>query len=243
MGLSLIPTSDSRGWSEITLSAASERASRIRQSIIIRANLLDIQLRESGVPYWCAFVTLTYARQGGWSARHVTQFNKRMRDHLRRRGVACPYVWCAELQKRGAVHFHQLVFLPTGMMLPKPDRIGWWEHGMSKIERARNAVGYVAKYAGKVVEVGEFPRGLRLTGAGGLTDHSREHARYCRLPTYVRNAWPMGTRIERLPGGGWVNLDTGEVVVSDWKFVGRRPGGLITLRRGVRPADEGGGGA
>lgn len=228
LGLVHIQTSDSR---ELQLSASHVRATRARQAIITRARLLDQALYREGVPYWCAFITLTYREVGGWSARDVTTFNKRLRDHLLRRGVAFPYVWCAELQKRGAVHFHQLVFLPDGTMLPKPDRQGWWTHGASKIERARNAVGYIAKYAGKVVQADQFPAGLRLTGAGGLTPESRAEARWWLLPRYVRDTFGMGVEVRRAPGGGFVNLETGEVVRSPYQFHRSVKGTLYFRRR------------
>jgi len=35
-------------------------------------------------------------------------------------------------------------------MLPKPDKQGWWPHGMPKIESCRKqSVGYLIKYATK----------------------------------------------------------------------------------------------
>jgi hypothetical protein len=191
-------------------------------------------LKEEGTPYWCAFLTLTYREVHGWSSLHITEFNKRLREHLARRGVAFPYVWCAELQKRGAVHFHELAFLPEGTMLPKPDRQGWWTHGMTKIEAARNAVGYIAKYAGKVVEADQFPQGLRLTGAGGLTPSARAEARWWLLPRYVREAFPLGSDVARAPGGGFVERSTGEVVRSPYAFQ-RSPKGTLSFRRRDEP--------
>ena len=235
LGLSTTATSATAGLHEISISARYLRAQRARESILTRANLLDMQLREARAPYWCAFVTLTYARMGDWSAGHVTQFNERLREHLRRRGHAFPYVWCAELQQRGAVHFHQLVFLPRGTMLPKPDQQGWWTHGMTKIERARNAVPYIAKYAGKMIVAEAFPPGLRLTGAGGLSEYSRAHARYVRLPGYVRRAFPFGASIARAPGGGYMDTSTGEVVTSEWEFAGASDGALSFRRRTPNP--------
>lgn len=213
------------------LAAAHMRAMKARQAIITRARLLDTELQSEGFPYWCAFLTLTYRDIGGWSARDVTTFNKRLRDHLSRRGYRCPYVWCAELQKRGAVHFHQLVFLPDGLMLPKPDQCGWWTHGMTKVERARCAVSYIAKYAGKMRTELDFPRGLRLTGAGGLSPESRAEARWWLLPRYVREAFPQGTPIVKAPGGGFANAETGEVVQSPYRFVRASKGAVYFRRR------------
>lgn len=229
LGLSTIQTKLPPPGS-LSISAAYLRASRCRASILSRANLLNMQLAEAGAPFWCAFLTLTYAKCDAWNAGHIREFNLHVRKFLGNRGHAFPYVWCAELQKRGAVHFHELVFLPNGTMLPKPDQRGWWPHGMSKIERARNAVPYIAKYAGKMITTDRFPAGLRLTGAGGLDEYSRSHARYVALPGYVRKAFAFGSAIARAPGGGFVDLDTGEIVRGEFEFVGRGEG-ILNFRK------------
>jgi Protein of unknown function (DUF3296). len=39
---------------------------------------------------------------------------------MERRGHKLPYVWVAELQKRGALHYHVLLWLPRGLTLPNP---------------------------------------------------------------------------------------------------------------------------
>lgn len=234
LGLSTTRTSDTKSG-DLWISGAYLRASRCRAGILTRANLLNLQLSESGAAFWCAFLTLTYARDDDWSALHITAFNKRAREYLSRRGVGFAYVWCAELQQRGAVHFHELVFLPNGTMLPKPDQQGWWPHGSTQIAKARNAVSYIAKYAGKMITAGKFPRGLRLTGAGGLNEYSRAHARYVSLPGYVRRAFPFGSPISRALGGGFVNLHTGEVVRGEYEFVSRS-NGAYTFRKRVSGA-------
>jgi hypothetical protein len=218
---------------ETTISTALLRATRARTAILLRAALQDIELRESGHSTWCAMLTLTYAPGREWSPSHIRRLNWSLRKRFQRRGHAYRYVWCAELQRRGAVHFHQLVWMPPGYVLPYVDREGLWTHGMSRVERARNAVPYLAKYASKLVG-GIFPRGLRLSGAGGLDARSREHVRYALLPSFVRKLWPMGTSIARYPGGGFVNLETGEVARSEWEYSGRVPG-YVKFRRVVSP--------
>lgn len=233
LGLSLIQTSDTKpAPAEVEIGSAYLRATRTRTAILARANLLDIELREAGEDTRCAMLTATYRSADDWRARHVSGLNKCIREHLHRRGHEFRYVWCAELQNRGAVHFHHLLWLPAGVRLPYPDEQGWWPHGSTRIEWARSAVGYIAKYAGKVASAGTFPKGLRLTGAGGLSDHSRVHARYKLLPSYVREIWQPGTPIARAPGGGFLNIETGEIVRSPLEFVRRTRTGVVFRKRG-----------
>ncbi len=51
-------------------------------------------------------VTLTYRPDVEWSAEHVKASMQRFRDWARVRAPGTRYLWVAELQKRGAVHYH-----------------------------------------------------------------------------------------------------------------------------------------
>lgn len=105
--------------------------------------------------------TLTYRNLNGWSSRHISDFMRRVRRFC---GDALfAYAWVAELQRRGAVHYHLLLIVRRGLRLPKPDESGWWGHGMTKIERVSGrSRGYLMKYAQKGSEENRFPVGLRL---------------------------------------------------------------------------------
>lgn len=115
------------------------------------------------------FITLTYAANSKGNPRDVSECLKRMRQWAARIGVQVRYVWVAEVQKRGALHYHLLLWLPRHLHLPKLDRRGWWRHGMTKVETARNPVGYLCKYASKCrpEDVAKLRKGTRLYGYGG----------------------------------------------------------------------------
>lgn len=87
------------------------------------------------------FVTLTYRGVEDWQPRHVSGCLKSVRKWCKRRGVPLRYVWVAELQKRGALHYHLAIWLPKSIQLPKFDKQGWWPHGMTQRVIAKNAVG------------------------------------------------------------------------------------------------------
>lgn len=167
-------------------------------------------------------VTLTYREVGGWAGRHVSSFLDQVRKWGARRGVVVPYVWVAELQKRGAVHYHVVIWLPKRLQLPKADKAGWWRHGMTQRVRAVRPVGYLLKYASKG-DQGVFPRGLRLSGYGGLTQAGRAVRRWLCLPGWLLRVAGAFQRVVRLPGGLWLSEDTGETWRSPYVLIGFSP--------------------
>jgi len=115
------------------------------------------------------FVTLTYP--GEWSGdprrwkRDLDAFLKR----LCRRYPDCSGVWKLEPQKRGAPHFHLLVFGVPWISADWLSRV-WWEvvgsgdeahlRAGTRVERVRTRNGvfrYAAKYLGKTMDVQDLP--------------------------------------------------------------------------------------
>ena len=225
---------------EVVLCSSEKRARSLRASVITGARLMSEQMEGKKSRYQGVFVTLTYRPDVDWSARHVTDFLKPARQWASRKGLSLPYVWVAELHKSGRVHFHVLLFLPVGINLPKPDKRGWWPHGMTKTERARNAVGYMAKYVSKGSYDHPFPPGLRSYCVGGLEESRRRELRWWKAPGYARHYIPMGADIRRAPGG-WVDRDTGLLLRSPFEFV-RSAHGYTYLRfhPGIDPLSSSG---
>lgn len=100
------------------------------------------------------------------------------------------YVWVSELQKRGALHYHLLIWVPRRLRLPRPDSCGWWPHGMSNIETARNPVGYMVKYATKTRpdDLKRLKKGVRLHGNGGHDPFNRAALRQTLAPWWLKKA-------------------------------------------------------
>src|SRR5690606_16986167 len=126
----------------------------------------------------------TYRPDAAWRPEHISQALAAWRKEMRGRRLR--YVWVLELTKAGKPHYHVMVWLPAGVLLEKPDRSGAWPHGMSRIEWARNAVGYLVKYASKGTDGINLPRGARLFGVGGLNADSRLKRAWAMLPRYQR---------------------------------------------------------
>lgn len=198
--------------------------------------MLDQQLQQGGFRGAWYLVTLTYRDPADWEPHDVKKCLEAIRKQFQRKGVSLHYVWTAELQKRGAVHYHALVWVPRGQFIKPLDRSGVWSKGLTQIQKARNAVGYLAKYAGKGLgqlcdaEGRElrFPRGCRIQGAGGLCASARVEARWWSAPRWARDrvhaAHGEGVHeLRRLPGG-WCHKASGEVFPSPWQFIGYTPG-------------------
>jgi len=83
-------------------------SSKARHKIQKASRVLENVWRfEKGLKSHCAFITLTYGKDfpsDHNSKKHLDSFLKR----LRRLHPKCKYVWVAEKQKRGAIHYHIL---------------------------------------------------------------------------------------------------------------------------------------
>lgn len=206
----------------LLIETAEARLQRMRRSVLTAARLLAASSNSGGS--W-VMVTLTYRPETEWSPKHFTGFAKCLRAWAARRSIPCRYVWVMELTKAGKPHYHALVWVPKGITLPKADKQGWWPHGWSRTERARSAVGYLAKYSSKG-SCGEFPPGARIHGNGGL-DGVRPVLRWWLLPRYVRDCCSHLDDVRRI-AGGFLSRATGEFWPSRWKFSGAG-GGFVRL--------------
>jgi hypothetical protein len=214
----------------------ANRARRCRHRTITAARITDEAVRKGGFRGRWKFLTLTYRCGADWEPGHIRLLVNRLRARLERGGHRLVYVWTAELQKRGAIHYHAVVFLPKGCRLPYLDKAGWWPHGWSQIQTARNPVGYLAKYASKGVGVQcdaegrelRFPRGARICGSGGL-GVDRWRFRYWTAPLWARAAVAVdhgdGECEVRRAVGGWFHVPSGAFYESPWRFVGFEAGG------------------
>lgn len=194
------------------------RAKRMRKSILTAARLHCEETAKPGFrPGRWAMVTLTYRNDDAWQAEHVTAVMNHVRNWLKRRAIEARFVWCMELTKRGRPHYHVLVRLPRGFTIPKPDKQGWWPWGMTRVEWARNAVGYVAKYASKATPEAmvALPKGARTHGVGGLSKEGKRELRWWKAPQFARDAFGPVADIAKVLGG-YVDRTAGLFLASPW---------------------------
>lgn len=186
----------------IVLDPRQMRCRRLRRTITEAAKSHERQtdwegLHQGRSAYRKTFITLTYRNRGEWERCHISRFVRLMRQWFQRRDHACRFVWVAELQKRGALHYHLVVWVPRRLRLPRPDACGWWPHGSSKIETARNPIGYMVKYATKTTPdaLKRLPKGVRLHGNGGHDVRARVQLRERLMPGWVQ-VWHDQRRID-----------------------------------------------
>jgi len=220
----------------IELSCHENRIRRLRAAVNAGAVQVENRTKRPGFrPPKAALLTLTYRESVEWSPRHISPLLNLIQKWARRRGYEIPYVWVAELTKRGRMHYHVMLWLPRGVTIPKPDKQGWWPYGHTRIEWARSAVGYLCKYASKGTgEDHTFPKGARVHGAGGLTSVERRNRRWATAPAWVQDYWQPDADVHRAPGGGWYSRETGEHQESPWEVLGFSGTSVwLTLKRRV----------
>jgi hypothetical protein len=193
-------------------------------------------LASGGKRFRAAFITLTYAPGQEVQPGDLSGYMQRVRVWLARKGYSgVPYVTKAEFgELRGRFHYHVLIWLPSGIRLPKADSSGMWSKGMTRMEWARRPVGYMAKYIGKSANDWEGVRsGFRSWSVGGLSRGSvpRLWVRYALLPGWLReltgpdrdasgNPDPLWTPpIVRKTSDGWWVVDESYALRSPWRFV------------------------
>ena len=202
------------------------RAQRLRKSVITGARLHDQEAKTGGFRGAWYFLTLTYRSGCSSGPRDISDLLKNMRRFFDRTnsrsgkwpGQSFRYVWVGELTLSLRPHYHVMLWVPKGMFFGKVDQRGWWPHGMTQIEKARNCVGYLAKYASKFTSLvaAAFPKGFRTHGVGGLGDESKRELRWWKAPREARDALGVAADIRKTKGGYFDRL-TGEMWPSPWK--------------------------
>lgn len=228
-GLVYSQTSGTSPGKVIKIDREAGRLKRLRCSVLTAARL-HVQQRAR---WRVCMLTLTYADPRGWRPHQMSDLVRHIRQWLKRKGLPMRYVWVQEFCKKDArPHYHMLVWLPLGITLPKPDKQGWWREGLTRIEWARNAVGYIAKYASKGDSLAQPAKGARMHGNGGLTDEALVEQRWWKLPGWLRHDVKPSDRVRRAAphtGGGFVHPETGEVYRSPWEVFFR--GGSVYIER------------
>ncbi len=245
-------------WSEncIQIDRHASRVTRLRKSLGVAAKSLH-NAGPLNQQVWMQ--TLTYAGDNSnWRPEHISRFLDALRKwHYAKTGnKTVRYCWVAELQQRGVIHYHVVVWLAAGLTPPKPDT-AWrrtdarglvhieppmWPHGMSNRLKATAPIAYLMKYASKVESknVGNFPHGARIHGCGGLDKDGRSIRRWVLWPAYVQGNASVNDRYKPAPGGGYCNDQTGELLLSEFAPTGGGFSSFIRVRHTPRKIDPSG---
>ena len=238
-------------FSENTIEIDRDKArlTRMRKSVGIGAKALhNLGSKKQNV----FMLTLTYrGNNRDWKPHHISRFLDSLRKwHYSRTGnKKVRYVWVAELQKRGVIHYHVCVWLEPGLTPPKPDQPwrnkgAWaapmWLHGMSNRIKAYAPVAYLMKYASKGTSEGRFPHGARISGVGGLDEAGRGVRRWVLWPAYVQANSDIWGDWKRKEGGGYFSPSTGEVLRSEFKPTGGGFSRFVRVYENPRLIEAGG---
>ncbi len=230
-------------WSEscIEIDHDQARVTRLRKGVGVGAKALH----NMGSPRdnKC-LVTLTYAGDNAsWKPEQIRTYINTVRAwYSRLTGDKLRYVWVAELQKRGVIHYHAVFWLRKGVSMPKADKRGWWPHGMSNTIKATAPVAYLMKYVSKTdsKNIGRFPHGARIFGLGGLDKSGRDCKRWVLWPSYVQGNAASGDSWKPCKGGGYVNHEDGRILLSEFAPTGGGFKSFIRVRTTPREIDASG---
>jgi len=200
------------------------RAKRLRFTICRLATLLQEETREKRLRRKVAMLTLTYRPDVVWEPGHIAMLIENITRFARYHfGGPIPYEWVAETTKAGKLHYHVALWIPRGKTLPMPDKRGWWPHGMTRIEWAKFAPGYLAKYVVKGISachLKTLPKGVRLFGYGGVSKDMKAQLRFEKLPEWIKTeakaSLAHDVHRSSLRGASHVARASGELLVSPW---------------------------
>ncbi|MGH8075953.1 MAG: rolling circle replication-associated protein [Lysobacter sp.] len=223
----------------IEIDRHATRAKKLRKSVITGARLHDQEAKAGGFRTRAAMLTTTYRSDVDQCPKDVARLLDHVRGHFNRASRAkygkhhprFRYIWVMELTKRLRPHYHLLFWLPKGIRLPKPDDRGWWPHGSTRIEWAKYAVGYMAKYASKfcALTAAHMPKGFRTHAVGGLSKESQRELRWWKAPLDAREVFGAFADIRKAVGG-YFDKHTGEFWASPWHVIFQPDGRLIAWR-------------
>ena len=210
----------------VEIDSLESRLSRMRSGVLTSARLICKELEGKDYQPW--MLTLTYRPGDQWQPHHISDCVKSLRGWAKDELFKLRYIWVAEIQEgrwqKGdsllgeCVHYHLLIWIPDYMKPPKLDQSGFWPWGMTQRLKVAAPLRYLMKYASKGSKIG-FPKGLRISGSGGLTVANRSERCWWLMPRWVRALFDADAMPRRAPGGGIISRLTGEWVPSIWKVL------------------------
>lgn len=91
-------------------------------------------------------IGLTIADPKDYSPGMIRDYIKNLKQRLGKNLYG--FAWVAEVQDRGAIHYHLLVVVKKSSRVPTPDKSGMWKWGSSNIGVAKSPY-YLCAYIGK----------------------------------------------------------------------------------------------
>ena len=155
-----------------------KRLTKMQQRIVAWAELVEEFRR--GKKTRMLMITLTYKKVEGYSQGDIRKYVKALKQKYGKKILA--WAWVAEIQERGAVHYHMMLVIPKGTHFAYPDESGMWIHGSTSVISARKPY-YLVKYTGKKYQkdLSRYPKGCRLYATSIRFGGEREKELYRKL--------------------------------------------------------------
>lgn len=163
-------------------------------------------------------VTLTYSDCLMFDKKHISDFLGRLRKSLKRAGHTLSYAWV--LERASKLHYHLIIWLPRSYSLDDTRLAKWWSWGSTWRECCQSVKAW-GKYLAKFDSIVKLPKGARLFSYGGLDNEGKTAVSRVALPLWLIVLLPRSQRARRFPGGGWVNMETGERYPSPYIWTSR----------------------
>jgi hypothetical protein len=212
----------------LTINTHQARMSRMALTVRTGARMIEETISAVKERHHCVMQTLTVAPGYKWKAWHISQYIERIRKWAVLGEITLRYVWVCELQRRGAVHYHVMIWLPKRIQLPKADKQGWWTHGSTNTKAVYAPISYAIKYTTKgSSEAKLYPKGCRIAGSGGLTASQRLERAWWACPRWVRDQSKVEDLPRRAKGGGFCLRASGELLESRWRVVSYGEGSVV----------------
>ena len=115
----------------LTIDSAAARINRARRRIHSWASVVPKQIevvkrrRDYIEVPRLVMITLTYRGVVDWAPNDIRNYMLELRKVLKKGLLA--YAWVLETQKRGAPHYHVMLYVRRGTYIPTPDKSGLWE--------------------------------------------------------------------------------------------------------------------
>lgn len=230
------------GANTVQVDKVQARCTRLRKNLGVAAKWLS----QGDATPW--MLTFTYKRVEDWKPCHMRDALTHLRKWLKRAyGWRLKYLWVMETQARKsgdqigqvAPHYHCIVWVPACVKKSelKFDAIGWWPHGMTNAVKAVAPVKYVMKYASKFDNAGNFPKGARIYGIGGMDATGAGCRRWINWPRFVQGNSSSSCASRRAVGGGWIIGRTGEWFPSEWGLSLRNSRSTLLVRLHTHPVE------
>lgn len=115
------------------------------------------------------------------------------------------------------LHYYLLVWIPRGYVLTPAMLFKWWRWGSTWVQSCRSVKAW-GRYLAKFDNTTKLPKGARLYGYGGLDEDGKLVVSRSTLPRWLLGLLPGGHRARRRSGGGWVDMETGEIHLSPYAW-------------------------